>query len=105
MQASDFNNNANTSLISAMVRAESVILSLTARGITVQSIMFHGGKPVIRINRHAYCEYMTSTGKASYLQFCHGRQGDFKQGVFVQDAGLFGLSHYINRGVYGKGYF
>ena len=57
MQASDFNNNANTSF-SAMVRAESIILSLTAPGITVQSIMFHGGKPVIRINRHAYCEYM-----------------------------------------------
>ncbi|MGK0686888.1 hypothetical protein ACSFC0_16155 [Serratia marcescens] len=85
MQASNFNDNANASLISAMVRAESVILSLTARGITVQSIMFHGGKPVIRINRHAYCEHMASTGKASYLHFGNGRQGDFKQGVFVQD--------------------
>lgn len=85
MQASDFNDNANASLISAMVRAETVIISLTARGITVQSIMFHGGKPVIRINRHAYCEHMARTGKASYLHFGNSRQGDFKQGVFVQD--------------------
>ncbi len=67
MQAIDFNNNANTSLISAMVCAESVILSLTACGITVQSIMFHGSKTVIRINRYAYCEYMTSTGRKSKL--------------------------------------
>jgi len=71
-----------------MVRAESVIMSLTASGITVQSIMFHGGKPVIRINLHAYCEYMTNTGKASYLHFGNSRQGDFKQGVFVQDGCL-----------------
>lgn len=85
MQASDFDNNANASLISAMVRAESVILSLSARGITVQSIMFHGGNPVIRINRHAYCDQLTRSGKASYLHFGNGRQGEFKQGVFVQD--------------------
>lgn len=77
--------NGNAMLVAAMARVELVILSLTAKGITVQGVALHGSKPVIRVSRHAFFEKMIRDGKASYQTFGCSNNGKYKQGVFIKD--------------------
>ncbi|MCQ4171710.1 hypothetical protein [Hafnia paralvei] len=85
MQARDIESCSNAEFVSALIRAESVVASLSARGITITGIILRQGQPVIRIARHAYCEHMARTGKASYLHFGRSIQGEYRQGIFIQD--------------------
>lgn len=72
-------------LVSALYRTEAVVIALQARGVEVKGVVVREGQPVIRIQRHAMCEYLLTSGKASYIEFGQGNSGKYKQGIFIQD--------------------
>lgn len=72
-------------LVSALYRTEAVVIALQARGVEVKGVVVREGQPVIRIQRHAMCEFLLTSGKASYIEFGQGNSGRYKQGIFIQD--------------------
>lgn len=60
---------SDNTLVSALYRTEAVVVSLQARGVEVKGIVVREGQPVIRIQRHAMCDYLLSSGKASYIEY------------------------------------
>lgn len=72
-------------LVSALYRTEAVVIALQARGVEVKGVVVREGQPVIRIQRHAMCEFLLTSGKASYIEFGQGNSGKYKQGMFIQD--------------------
>ncbi|WP_314140378.1 hypothetical protein [Buttiauxella noackiae] len=72
-------------LVSALYRTEAVVIALQARGVEVKGVVVREGQPVIRIQRHAMCEFLLTSGKASYIEFGQGNSGKYKQGIFIQD--------------------
>ncbi|HGW3963115.1 TPA: hypothetical protein ACNIC3_002668 [Citrobacter freundii] len=76
---------SDNTLVSALYRTEAVVVSLQARGVEVKGIVVREGQPVIRIQRHSFCEHLLKTGKACYIEFGQGKSGKYKQGVFIQD--------------------
>ncbi len=69
----------NQSLMSDLIRAESVVQHLEQQGVTVLSVIARQGKPCIHIARHSYCDALIRDGKATYQYF---NQNKGKQGVF-----------------------
>ena len=78
---------SNQAVISALMRAETVVMYLTAQGVTVKSVILRHGQPIIRIARHSWCDRMTARGKTRYDHFGHGQHGRFRQGVYLDDSG------------------
>ncbi|EFG7849475.1 hypothetical protein EYD79_00890 [Shigella sonnei] len=74
-----------TDFIAGLAQAESVVSALTAQGITVTSIVLRHGSPVIRIIRHEYCEQLVKNGQAISLSTGNHPQGQYRQGMFIQD--------------------
>ncbi|HHR6503085.1 TPA: hypothetical protein ACS8CD_003659 [Providencia alcalifaciens] len=69
----------NQSVMSDLIRAESVVQQLEQQGVTVLSVIARQGKPCIHIARHSYCDALIRDGKATY-QYFNSSKG--KQGVF-----------------------
>lgn len=76
---------SGNALVSALYRTEAVVIALQARGVEVKGVVVREGQPVIRIQRHAMCEFLLTSGKASYIEFGQGNSGKYKQGMFIQD--------------------
>ncbi|ENP6531209.1 TPA: hypothetical protein VCC33_003453 [Kluyvera cryocrescens] len=76
---------SDNTLVSALYRTEAVVVSLQDRGVEVKGIVVREGQPVIRIQRHAMCDYLLTSGKASYIEYGHGKLGKYRQGLFIQD--------------------
>lgn len=76
---------SDNTLVSALYRTEAVVVSLQARGVEVKGIVVREGQPVIRIQRHAMCDYLLTSGKASYIEYGQGKSGKYRQGFFIQD--------------------
>lgn len=79
--------HSNLSVLSALQRAERVIHSLAAKGVTIKSILLHQGHPVIRVQPHVFCEQMVAEGKGCYVNDnTQPRLGaKFRQGVFIEN--------------------
>lgn len=77
-------NTDNAGVISALIRAETLILFLSAQGVQVKSVSLRNTQPVIRIVRHAWCERMKKEGLARSGNDRHGR---FRQGVYQDESG------------------
>ncbi|WPU22596.1 hypothetical protein RI049_21610 [Cedecea neteri] len=77
--------SSNNTLVSALYRTEAVVVDLQARGVEVKGVVVREGQPVIRIQRHTMCDYLLTSGKASYIEYGQGKSGKYRQGVFVQD--------------------
>jgi hypothetical protein len=65
---------SDNTLVSALYRTEAVVVSLQARGVEVKGIVVREGQPVIRIQRHAMCDYLLTSGKASYIEYGQGNR-------------------------------
>lgn len=78
-------STVNDSVMSALLRAETVILFLTAQGVSVKAVSLRNGQPVIRIARHAWCDRMARAGKARYDHTGHDHKGRFRQGIYTED--------------------
>ncbi|KNC89928.1 hypothetical protein GM30_06195 [Trabulsiella odontotermitis] len=74
-------------VISALARAEALILYLSAQGVSVKSVSLRNSQPVIRISRHAWCERMKKQGLARFDHTGIGSHGRFRQGVWTDETG------------------
>lgn len=82
-----FTEVSNQAVMSALLKAETVVMYLNAQGVTVKSIILRQGQPVIRIARHAWCDQMSHQGKTRYDCFGHNQYGRFRQGVYLDESG------------------
>ncbi|ECG1392456.1 TPA_asm: hypothetical protein GNB58_005107 [Salmonella enterica subsp. houtenae serovar 45:g,z51:-] len=80
-------NQTNASMISALVRAEALIMYLSAQGVSIKSVSLRHAQPVIRIERSAWCERMKAQGLARFDHFGHDRFGRFRQGIWTDESG------------------
>ncbi|MGK3122878.1 hypothetical protein ACCY16_01985 [Candidatus Pantoea formicae] len=80
-------SHPNAGLISALVRAETLVMYLTAQGVKVKGVTLRNAQPVIRITRHGWCEKMMRAGLAHYSQQSHDAHGRFRQGVYTDESG------------------
>lgn len=80
-------NTDNAGVISALMRAETLILFLSAQGVQVKSVSLRNTQPVIRIVRHAWCERMKKEGLARFDITGNDRHGRFRQGVYQDESG------------------
>ncbi|ARF50636.1 hypothetical protein [Pantoea stewartii] len=81
------NQVSNTAVMSALARAEALVIYLTAQGVKVNGISLRNAQPVIRIARHGWCERMLRAGHAHYSQYGHDRSGRYRQGVYTDGSG------------------
>lgn len=88
---------SDNSLISALCRTESVVISLLARGVEVKGVIVREGQPVIRIFRHSLCDHLLTCGIANYIEYGQGKLGRYRQGVFVQDGCKVVWSEYLHQ--------
>ena len=80
-------NTDNAGVISALIRAETLILFLSAQGVQVKSVSLRNTQPVIRIVRRAWCERMKKEGLARFDITGNDRHGRFRQGVYQDESG------------------
>lgn len=80
-------NITNASVISALMRAETLILFLSSKGVQVKSVSLRHAQPVIRIARHAWCEELKKEGRARFDHTGNDRYGRFLQGVYLDESG------------------
>lgn len=80
-------NVSNAEVISALLRAETLVMYLSAQGVKVKGITLRNAQPVIRISWHGWCEKMKRAGQAHYSQHGHGVHGRFRQGVYQDESG------------------
>jgi hypothetical protein len=73
----------NTGLLCSLEKIEAVIATLSSEGVTVTSIVLHGGKPVIRVRPCAWCDLLVRNGHALYVQFGSDQNGRYRQGVYA----------------------
>ena len=78
---------SNADVISALLRAETLVMYLTAQGVKVKGITLRNAQPVIRISWHGWCEKMKRAGHAHYSQYGHDAHGRFRQGVYTDESG------------------
>lgn len=78
---------SNADVISALLRAETLVMYLTAQGVKVKGISLRNSQPIIRISWHGWCEKMKRTGQAHYIQHGHDAHGRFRQGVYTHESG------------------
>lgn len=77
----------NTDVMSALARAEALILYLSAQGVSVKSVSLRNAQPVIRIARHAWCEQIKKQGLARFDHSGQNSFGRFRQGVWTDESG------------------
>lgn len=80
-------NITNAGVISALMRAETLILFLSTKGVRVKSVSLRHAQPVIRIARHAWCEELKKEGRARFDLTGNDRHGRFRQGVYQDESG------------------
>ncbi|HCG2926642.1 TPA: hypothetical protein ACNFPO_004437 [Citrobacter freundii] len=80
-------NITNAGVIAALMRAETLILFLSSKGIRVKSVSLRHGLPVIRIARHAWCEELKKEGRARFDLTGNDRLGRFRQGIYHDESG------------------
>ena len=80
-------NTDNAGVISALIRAETLILFLSAQGVQVKSVSLRNTQPVIRIVRQAWCERMKKEGLARFDITGNDRHWRFRQGVYQDESG------------------
>ncbi|HIF6274562.1 TPA: hypothetical protein ACX3KB_004015 [Enterobacter asburiae] len=73
---------SNADIISALLRAETLVMYLSAQGVKVKGVSLRNTQPVIRIVRHAWCERMKKEGLARFDITGNDRHGRFRQGVY-----------------------
>ncbi len=80
-------NITNAGVMSALIRAETLIMFLSAKGVRVKSVSLRHAQPVIRIARHAWCEEIKRQGRARFDHTGNDRFGRFRQGVYLDESG------------------
>ncbi|NUL36357.1 hypothetical protein [Kosakonia sacchari] len=80
-------NITNAGVISALMRAEALILFLSSQGVQVKSVSLRNAQPVIRIARHAWCEQVKKKGLARFDITGNDRHGRFRQGMYQDESG------------------
>lgn len=80
-------NITNAGVISALARAETLILFLSSKGIRVKSVSLRHSQPVIRIAHHDWCEQLIKEGRARFENSDNELFGCFRQGVFLDESG------------------
>ncbi|MBM3070399.1 hypothetical protein GF617_04160 [Lelliottia sp. RWM.1] len=80
-------NTDNAGVISALIRAETLILFLSAQGVQVKSVSLRNSQPVIRIVRHPWCERMKKEGLTRFDITGNDRHRRFRQGVYQDESG------------------
>lgn len=80
-------NITNAGVISALMRAETMIMFLSAKGVRVKSVSLRHAQPVIRITRHAWCEEVKKQGRVRFDHTGNDRSGRFRQGVYLDESG------------------
>ncbi|HBO0721815.1 TPA: hypothetical protein MPJ72_001787 [Enterobacter asburiae] len=78
---------SNADIISALLRAETLVMYLSAQGVKVKGVSLRNTQPVIRIVRHAWCERMKKEGLARFDITGNDRHGRFRQGVYQDESG------------------
>lgn len=76
------NGMKTAEFLKAMDAASLVIKALSGEGVTVKTVTLTGAKPVIRVERCAYCENLIHRGRAAYLEFGCDVSGKYRQGHF-----------------------
>lgn len=92
-------NTDNAGVISALIRAETLILFLSAQGVQVKSVSLRNTQPVIRIVRHAWCERMKKRVWLGLISQAMTATGAFAR-AFIRmkvDVGWSGLNHFIKQ--------
>lgn len=80
-------NITNAGVVSALMRAETLVLFLSAQGVRVTGISLRNAQPVIRIARHAWCEKVKKQGLVRFDITGNDRHGRFRQGVYQDESG------------------
>ncbi|HAF1675217.1 TPA: hypothetical protein G8K91_000354 [Salmonella enterica] len=80
-------NITNAGVISALMRAEALILFLSSQGVQVKSVSLRNAQPVIRIARHAWCEQVKKKGLVRFDITGNDRHARFRQGMYQDESG------------------
>ena len=78
---------SNAAVLSALIRAETLIMFLSAKGVQVKSVSLRHAQPVIRIARHAWCDEIKKQGRARFDHTGNDRFGRFRKGVYLDESG------------------
>lgn len=81
------NTVKNADVVSALARAETLVMYLSSQGVRVMGISLRNAQPVIRISKAGWCDRMLREGLAHYSQQGHDRHSRYRQGIYNDESG------------------